>query len=85
MTLEANFLELVWWLLAPLVIFFGIWALQDCLRSTMISGPRKFGLCMAIVLIPIWGGVIWFRWKDRRHADESDLMRRVMKRRGMRD
>lgn len=85
MSLDTRFLELAWWILAPLVIFFGIWALQDCLRSTQVSGAGKLGLCLAIILIPIWGAVIWFRLKDRQHAEESDLMRRVMKRRGMRD
>lgn len=85
MSLDARFLELAWWILGPLVIGFGLWALQDCLRSTVVSGWMKLGLCAAIVLVPVWGGVIWFRWKDRQHADESALMRRVMKRRGMRD
>ena len=82
--MNANFMELVWWVLAPLVILFGIWALQDCVRSNLVSGSAKFGLCMAIIFVPIWGGIIWFRWKDQLHAGESDLMRRVMKRRGMR-
>ncbi len=83
--MNESFMDLVWWILSPLAILFALWALQDCLRSKLVSGAAKVGLCMAIILVPIWGGIIWFRWKEQQHADESDLMRRVMKRRGMRN
>lgn len=82
--MNAEFMDLVWWVMCPLAIIFSLWALQDCLRSPIVSGPAKFGLCMAIILIPVWGGVIWFRWKEQQHAADSTLMRRVMRRRGMR-
>ena len=83
--MNADFMDLVWWILLPLAILFGLWTLQDCLRSKLVAGSAKFGLCMAIILIPVWGGFIWFRWKDQQHAGESALMRRVMRRRGMRN
>ena len=83
--MDAEFMKLVWWIMAPLAMIFALWALQDCLRSSIVAGSAKLGLCLAIILIPVWGGIIWFRWKEQQHAGESALMRRVMRRRGMRN
>ena len=80
--MDADFMDLVWWILLPLVVLFSLWALQDCWRSSLVRGSAKLGFCLAIVFVPIWGGIVWFRWKEQLHADESDLMRRVMRRRG---
>ena len=83
--MDAVFMDLVWWILCPLAAIFALWALVDCIRSPIVAGSAKFGLCMAIILIPVWGGIIWFRWKDQQHAGESALMTRVMRRRGRRN
>ena len=83
--INAVFMDLIWWVLCPLAILFALWALQDCLRSDIVSGLAKFAFCLAIILVPVWGGIIWFRWKDQQHAGESALMRRVMRRRGLRN
>ena len=79
---DTSFMELAWWVLSPLVGLFALWAQLDCLRSPVLSRSQKFGFCLLILLVPIWGGVIWFRWKESHRADQSDLMRRVMRRRG---
>ena len=79
---DTSFMQLAWWVMAPLVLLFALWAQIDCLRSDALSRGQKFGFCVLILVIPIWGGIIWFRWKETHQADKSMLMRRVMRRRG---
>ena len=80
--MDADFMDLVWWVMLPLALLFALWAQLDCFRSKLLAGHAKFGFCLLILLIPIWGGIIWFRWKENQRPDESALMRRVMRRRG---
>ena len=80
--MNAIFMDLVWWVMLPLALLFALWAQLDCLRSTLLEGPAKIGFGLLIWLVPIWGGLIWFRWKENHRADESALMRRVRQRRG---
>lgn len=80
--MNAQFMDLVWWVMAPLSLLFALWALSDCLRSKLLAGSAKLGFCLLILLLPIWGGIMWFRWKEVQRADQSPLMRRVMRRRG---
>lgn len=80
--IDADFMDLVWWVMLPLALLFALWAQQDCLRSKLLPLPAKFGFCFLILLVPIWGGIIWYRWKELHQGGQSALMRRAMRRRG---
>ena len=80
--IDANFMDLVWWVMAPLTLLFALWAISDCARSEGLPASARIGFFLLILLIPILGGVIWFRWKEQHQAERSALMRRVMRRRG---
>ena len=80
--IDADFMDLVWWVMAPLALAFALWAQRDCLRSDLLPPSSKLGFCILILLIPIWGGIMWFRWKELHQGEQSRIMRRVMRRRG---
>ena len=56
--IDADFMDLVWWVMAPLALAFALWAQRDCLRSDLLPPSSKLGFCILILLIPIWGGIM---------------------------
>ena len=78
--MDALFLDLVLWILLPLLLLFILGALIDCLRSSL-RGRDKLLYSLAIVLLPFWGALLWLRSKAAIRARESDLMARVRERR----
>ena len=79
--MDADFLDLVLWILVPLIVLFTLWAVQDCLRSPDRKASTRYCFALLILLLPIWGAILWFRDKAITRAGESSLMSRVRKRR----
>ena len=78
--MDAKFFDLVLWVLVPLLVLFTLWALVDCLRSSIPARQRLLH-SLAILFLPVWGALYWFRSKAAQRAGESDLMARVRQRR----
>ena len=38
---DTSFMQLVWWVMAPLVLLFALWAQLDCLRSGGIGSKIR--------------------------------------------
>ena len=81
MNFDENFMDLLWWGVAPLAILYALYGLYDCRRTPQFPPGEKWLWALLIILFPIGGGVFWFRAKERRRAEQSPLMRRVRERR----
>ena len=78
--MNAQFIDLILWVLLPLLALLSLWALLDCLRSS-ISGRLRLLYGLAIFFLPGFGAIYWLRSKTALRAKESSLMSRVRDRR----
>jgi|TARA_B100000809_G_scaffold22604_1_gene19704 hypothetical protein len=80
--MSADFIDLVQWVLVPLVVIFSLWVIKDCLQERSQSIGIRVVFVLLIALFPVLGGVLWFRFKEKQAVSESRLMARVKRRRG---